>query len=249
MSIVVVPAVPPRPGLALPALADSTPLSAEQAADLYRATLRDVCVAAERSGGDLLVNYLPDDLLAAEHRREESAQAAVRAALAPALDDPDDARFEEQVGSSLAARVGNTVTHLLEREDATSVQVLDPTAATVGRSGIDGAAMKLRRHEVVLGPAPGGRVYVACFTEPVDFAGATAAPAVQTLTDRAGDAGLSVDFVEYGPVVHDGDDLASLTALLRSRETAGRRVPEHTAAFLDEAGIVVGEDGLATDSL
>jgi hypothetical protein len=61
-------------------------------------------------------------------------------------------RFERKVGSSRSARVGNTVTHLLEEENAQSVGVLEPTVPLVNRTEIDGAAMSLRRHELVHGP-------------------------------------------------------------------------------------------------
>jgi hypothetical protein len=141
MPYVVVPAAPPREGLVLPDLPETSPLSPAEAADLYTAMLQDVCAAVERSGGDLLVNYRPDDLLPDEHRRDESAEAAVRGVVRAALDDSDEARFETQAGSTHSARVGNTVTHLLEREDEPLVQGADPAAPTMGRPGVDCTAM------------------------------------------------------------------------------------------------------------
>lgn len=263
MSVVVVPADPPREGLVLPHLTETSPLSAAEAADLYAATLKDVATAGATSGGDLLVNYRPDDLLPADHRAEESAdvragesadvragesaEAEVRAAVRTALGDLDDVRFEPQVGSSYEARIGNTVTHLLEAEAAGAVLVVDPTAALAGRTVIDSAGMKVRRSEVVLGPAPGGRVHLAGFAEPVDFEGAYATPALETLTARAGEAGLAVDFVEHSPVVETGADLATLVATVRARAAAGRIVPEHTLAAVEDLGLrVVEEDGQPT---
>ena len=52
-------ATPPRPGLVLPKLAETTPLSEQAVADFYEAMLRDTLLAVDRSGGELLVNYLP----------------------------------------------------------------------------------------------------------------------------------------------------------------------------------------------
>ncbi len=89
---------------------------------------------------------------------------------------PGNARFEVQVGSTFAGRVGNTVTHLLDREDVATVAAVEPTAALLNRQLIDSAAMKLRSSGVVLGPAAGGRVYYAGFGEPIDFEDSYATP-------------------------------------------------------------------------
>jgi len=249
MTTVAVLVDPPRPGLVLDSLPDSTPLTTGEAAELYGAMCRDVCRAVEASGGELLVNYRADEDLPAEFVGSESAEAEVRAMLRPVLESPDEARFEVQVGSTVAARVGNTVTHLLEEEEVTTAAAVEPTAAMLSRQIVDNAAMKLRRHEVVLGPAPGGRVYYAGFGEPVDFADAYAPPAVETLTERALDADCSVDFLEMQPVVESGDDLVTALTQLHARERAGRLRPEHVTAYLDEIGLTVANspDGLTLE--
>ncbi len=245
MSVVVVPADPPREGLVLPELPETSPLSPRQAADLYAAALKDVAVAVEDSGGDLLVNYRPDDLLPDRHRAEESAEAAVRATVATALGDLEEVRFEEQVGSTYSARVGNTVTHLLEQEVPGAVLVVDPTAVLAGRTVVDAAAMKSRRSEVVLGPAPGGRVHLAGFTEPIDFEDAFLSAPLSTVAERAASAGLGVDFVEFSPVVETGADLVTLVSALRARMAAGRAVPDHTAEFVEDLDLAVVDGTVA----
>jgi glycosyltransferase A (GT-A) superfamily protein (DUF2064 family) len=243
MTTVTVLADPPRPGLVLPDLPASAPVSEAEAADLYAAMLKDVLVAADAAGGDLLVNYRSDDAL--DVAGETSAEAAVRALAADALGDLEDVRFEVQVGSTFAARVGNTVTHLLDEEGVTSVGVARPTAPLLVRTDVDSASMKLRSAPVVLGPAPGGRVHYAAFTDPVDFAGAFDPPALSTLTARARDAGHDVDFVEMHPVVETGDDLATVLAVLDARGRAGRARPEHLAAAVDDLGLGLAvEDGM-----
>lgn len=265
MPVVVLPALPPWSGVAGAELAAETPLSPSEAADLYAAALADAAVAVERSGADLLVNYraaadLPDGGVGSDGDPEgegpadrpagepadDDAEAAVRATVAAAVEEPGAVRYEVQVGSSRSARVGNTVTHLLEEEGATSVGVLRPTTPMVRRATLDSAAMKSRSAPVVLGPTTDGRVYYAGFTEPIDFADAFAAPAVETLTDRAGAADLDVDFLDHQPIVETGRDLASLLPVLRSRVAAERVVPEHTATVLYDLGIdvVAGEGGL-----
>jgi len=237
MTVVCVLVDPPRPGLVLPRLAETSPLSEAEAADLYAAMAGDVCEAIAASGGDLLVNYRPDDALPERHRQgDESAERAV-ADLVAGLDGVEDPRLEVQVGETFAGRAGNTVTHLLEREEVTTAAVVEPAAAFLSRATVDNAAMTLRRRAVVLGPAPDGRVYYAGFREPVDFADAYAPPALATLVDRALDAGHEADFLPILPVVETGDDLARALVQLRARERAGRAVPERFAAAVDALSV------------
>jgi glycosyltransferase A (GT-A) superfamily protein (DUF2064 family) len=243
MTVIAVFADPPRPGLVLPELAESSPLSEGEAADLYAATVKDTVLAVERSGGDLLVNYRDEESLPEEYAgsSEQRAEAEVRALVADALADPDEARFEVQVGSTFAARAGNTVSHLLEQEDAQSAAVAPGTAPMLTRKEIDSAAMKLRRNEVVLGPSERGRLHFAGFTETVDFEDAYATPAVETLTNRGVDAGHEVGFLPTATTVETGTDLLSLVPQLNARAAAGRIVPEHTARLVREWGLRVEE--------
>ncbi|WP_435358255.1 DUF2064 domain-containing protein [Haloarchaeobius sp. DFWS5] len=244
MTLMVLLADPPREGLCLPRLAEETPLSAAEAADCYRAMLADAMRAAETCGGELLVNYRSDDLLPDEFVTDEAAEDAVRAVAEDALDDPDEARFEVQVGSTPDARLGNTVSHLLDTEEHASVLVMDGTAPLVGRKDLDNASMKLRRYDTVFGPSTDGRVWCSAFKEPVDFDGALAAPTVETLTDRSLDAGLDVDYLPTYQTVETGRDLCSVVSLLRARQRAGRIVPPHTTEFVDDLGLtVVSDDG------
>ncbi|AUV82203.1 hypothetical protein C2R22_11545 [Salinigranum rubrum] len=239
MTVVCVLCDPPRPGLVLSDLVENGPLTGEEAADLYAAMLKDTFVAVERSGGDLLVNYRPEEHLPEEHRRDEGdAEAAVRALAADALSDLDDVRFEVQVGSSYAARAGNTATHLLREEDADSVAVVRGTAPFLTRATVDSAAMKLRSTPVVLGPAPEGRVFYAAFTEPIDFADAFAAPEVSTLAARGDEADLGVDFLPMQPVLRTPADFDTVLPLLAARRDAGRIVPRETAPLIAELGLL-----------
>ncbi|EJN58995.1 hypothetical protein [Halogranum rubrum] len=247
MTVIAVFADPPRPGLVGSELAATSPLTEEEAAEFYAATLKDAFLAAERSGGDLLVNYRPDDLIPEAYHGEESAEAEVRALVVDALGDTSDVRFEVQVGSTFDARAGNTVTHLLREEDVQSAAVVRGNAPFLTRMAIDSAAMKLRTNDVVLGPSTAGRVYYAAFREPIDFDGAFAAPEVETLVDRADDADRSVDYVPMQPVVETGEDLLTFLPLLESRIAAERIVPKHTATFVRDIGLrVVADDGEAT---
>jgi len=244
MTVVALLATPPRDGLVATAIAESSPLSVAEAAALYEAQYRDAALAVDRSGGELLVNYPVDGDLPEAFRTDVSPEAELRALVADTLGGTDGVRFERQVGSSFAARAGNTVTHLLREEGADSVAVVTPTAPLLSRTTVDAAAMKLRTTDVVLGPGTNGRTYYAGFTEPIDFDGAFAPPSLPTLAERGRDAGRSVEFIETAPVLEAGEDLFDVVPALRARFAAERVVPEYTAAFVHEHGLdVVVEDG------
>lgn len=247
MTVVCVLADPPRPGLALPALAEETPLSAADAADLYAASLKDAFRAVERSGGDLLVNYRPDDLLPDEHATDTASEAALRALAGDALEDVTDVRFEPQVGSTFSARAGNTATHLLREEGIDSVAVARGTAPLLRRTTIDSAAIKLRSNGTVLGPSTRGRTYYAGFAAPVDYEDAFGGSELETLVDRAGDAGHGVEFLPMQPGVETAADLRDLLPALWARIGAERVVPEHTATFVHERGLRVRDGAVVVE--
>lgn len=250
MTVVAVLADPPREGHVLRTLVETSPLSPADAARLYEALFRDTVAAVDRSAGDLLVNYAPEGDLPEDVRGETPPEAQLRAIAFDEIDDResrDAVRFEPQVGSTLAARAGNTATHLLREEGASSVAIVRPTAPFLVRTVLDSASMKLRRSSVVLGPAPGGRVYYAGFGEPIDFTDAWAPPALSTLADRATDADCDVDFVEMQPTIETGQDLAAALVQLRARVAAERIVPVNTATVLSELDVDVAvEDGEPT---
>jgi hypothetical protein len=240
---IVVPATPPRPGLALADLAADAPVSEAEAARLYEACLRDALSAADAAGGDLIVTYPSADRVGADDDGT-GPEAAVRAAATPALADPSDVRFEVQVGSTPSARLGNVVTHLLREAEASSVGYLRPTAYHTPRTVLDGAAMKSRSSGVVLGPAPDGRVHYAAFADAsLDFADALAAPALDTLAARAAEADVTADFVESRPVLERAADLPTLLATVSARRHAERAVPEHVAATVETLGLGLDTDG------
>ena len=245
MTVIAVLASPPREGLVLPALSETSPLSTAAATDLYEALLADTFQAIDRSGAELLVNYPTSDQLPAAHRTDTEPVAELRAIAADALDAPSEARFEPQVGSTFSARAGNTVTHLLREEEAASAAVIRGTAPLLSRTVIDEAAMKLRTNDVVIGPAAEGRTYYAGFTEPIDFADVFGTIELQRLADRAADSDLSTAFLGSLPVVETGADLRTLVPQVRASVSAERIVPERTATFIHDHGLAVvdGDDG------
>lgn len=231
MTTVVVLAEPPREGTVLQELTP-TPLSEAEAVTLYRAMLADVCGAIQHGEADLLVNYPTE-----AQGYEEDAEAQLQECLSAELPDSDTIRYEPQVGQTYAGRVGNALTHLLESEDKRMVAVAEPTAVLLGREQIGSAAMKLRSHEVVLGPSDRGQLYFAGFTERIDFTDVYTHPAVETVTQRALAADLSVDYLPPSPRVERPADLATVAAIVSARAAAGRNVPERTRQALEEIGV------------
>ena len=228
MTTVVVLADVPEENV-LPAL-HPDPLSSSQAVSLYRAMLADVCETVQHGEADLLVNYPTPERVA----HDVDPEAALRDVLDDELPESESVRYEVQVGETYAGRVGNALTHLLDVEDERTVGVVDPATPLLGREHIGTVAMKLRTSDVVLGPSTDGRLYFAGFCEPVDFDDAFATPAVETMTGRALDAGLSVDYLPQLPLVESPADLATVVTLVRARRAAGRIVPRRTAALFEE---------------
>lgn len=238
---------PPRPGLVLGDIAATAPVSDDDAADLYAAMLKDTFRSVASSGGDLLVNYRADDDIPAAYQTDSTVKEELEGLVRQALDEPEPTRYEVQVGSTFDARVGNTVTHLLREEGVDSVAVLEGQSPTVVRTDLDNAAMKLRRSEFVLGPAPGGHVYYAGLTEPIDFSGAFEPPEARTLVDRAAATGSHVDFLPMHPRVETAQDLVTLVSIVGARRAAGRTVPAFTADVLDRLQLsVVASNGERT---
>lgn len=231
-------AEPPRSG-SLPELADV--LDPDGRRRLATAFLRDAVRAGELAAGELVVVVRDGSDVGHD---EAAAQSAVRSALEPIEPvDPEGVRIERAVGSTESARLGNTVTHLLEQEDASSAVVVWPGAPMLGRADLDEAAMKLRQHDVVLSPAGTVGIAVAGFTEPIDFTECLDAEPLLTLTDRALDAGQTVDFIGDQVRVTDPDSLAALRARVRTRMRAERLVPPHTTAALDALGVRITGEG------
>ncbi|MFC3958248.1 hypothetical protein [Halovivax cerinus] len=242
--IVVVPVDPPWAECASSRLSIADQLDDSAVEALYEASVTDVLNTAHASGGQLLVNYRDGETLP-ETDRPDDPEAACRDLVEGALGS-EEVRFERQVGSTHAARMGNTVTHLLEREDAASVCVVDPLAPLVRRSDVDGVPMKARRDAIVLGSDGAGDVYLAAFTDPIDFEDGFEFPALSTLADRAAATGLPIGFTPMVPRLTTVTGLAATIAGIDARRAAGDPIPESTATAIDrlelDAHVLRSED-------
>ncbi|WP_247728660.1 hypothetical protein [Halovivax limisalsi] len=229
--IVVVFVDPPETGRRyVEALLDADVVDPPEARTLYESAVTDVLRAARDSSAAVLVNYRePDGVSDPEDR--------VRSLVSTVIDDPDDVRFERQVGSSRSARVGNTVTHLLEREDEVSVALLEPTVPLVRRTEIDGVMMSVRRNEVVLGSNAAGDVYLSAYSQPIDFTDAYEPPTLATVTERASVEGLAVGFAPTIPTIETEAGLAATVATIEARAAAGKPIPVSTSEAIEDLGL------------
>ncbi|WP_254862850.1 hypothetical protein [Halovivax gelatinilyticus] len=214
----------------LTTLVDESALEPAEANELYAAAVTDVICSAESSGGSVLVNYRGR----ASDVDGRDGAAAARSFVSDGLDDPDAVRFEPQVGSNRSARIGNTVTHILTREDASSVGILSPTAPLVRRPEIDGVAMSARRNEVILGSNGVGGLYLSAFSEPIDFTDAYRPPAVASVARRASEAGLGVGFAPAVATIDTEVGLAATIATIQARRSASKPIPTETARVVSD---------------
>jgi hypothetical protein len=231
MTTIVVLADPPVPECVPDLLPDD--FGAEQNVALYRGMIADVCATIQHGEGEVLINYrdpetVPDGV---------DPEASVRELLDEELTDPGAVRYEVQVGSGDAAKIGNALTHLLDAEERPTAAFARPTALFLRREHIGTTAMQLRTSDVVIGPSTDGRVSFAAFGEPIDFTDVFAPPTVETLTERARAADLDVSFLPTTPLWERPDDRRTALSLLRARMRAGALVPERTAELVADWGL------------
>lgn len=200
----------------------------------YAASVADVLAEATRSSGEVLVYYraeaATDDGETTVRDRLESEGLAV-----------DRLRFEPQVGSTRGERMLNAVSHLLEREGNDAVGWLEPTAPLIERGILDGAAMALRRHDVIVAPSNGGSVAFVGFsrsvgTEAIDAESLPDDPGTVSIAAVAADAGLSVGFRPFIPRIDHPDGRVSTRAIATAKQLTGHRAPTRTSAVLAEDG-------------
>jgi len=242
---------PPREGLVCADLVERTALSPADGVALYEGMLADFFATMAETNVDLLVNYPTPDLLPDEFA-EGDAQAEIEAVAARVLDDEAmaDVRYEVQVGSSRAARIGNAITHLLRDENQTSAALIDHRVPLLERSVVDETAIKLRRSETVVGPAADGAVYIAGFKEPIDFTDLFDDQPIESIVERTVADGNGADFVRRREIPTNPRDLRTVVSLVRARRTAERWVPPHTTRVIEDldlrvtdGALTVGDDG------
>lgn len=248
MTVHVVLADPPGVDPRLPGLIESTPLDATDTATLAEAMLQDVCRTIETSGGELVVGVRRGDR--ADAPAGESVDGPIASVIEPALEDPGSAVVEPLAGKAPDELAATALERHFEDEAATSVAIVSARAPTIARTDLDGAAMKLRRSDAVVAPAPGDRFAYLGLSEPLGLAEQPLPPELTAVVDECVDAGHETDFLRMHPVVAHGADLVSLVAVVESRRTAGRWLPPFTTQAIDDLGLrlrgIAGDRSIAT---
>ena len=241
MTVAVALVDPPREGVVCSDIVEETPLSPAAGVALYEAMLADFFATTAKTTADVLVNYPAPEMLPGD---DGDPAEEIRAVAERVLeeDDLEHVRFEVQVGSTPSARIGNALTHLLRDEEEHSAAFVDHRAPLLDRSVVDQAAIALRRNDTVVGPATDGGLYLAGFTEPIDFADVLRGSPLENVVSRATAEDHDVDFVRRREVVRTPRDLKTLVSLLRARRMAGRPMAAYTTAQIEEIGLRV-EDG------
>lgn len=241
MTVAVALVDPPREGQVLQTVVEQTPLTQTDGVTLYEAMLADFFEVITETNADVLVNYPTADQFSAT---DVDPEREIRDVAARVLDEATlrEVRFEVQVGSSPSAHIGNAITHLLRDEGESSALFVDHRVPLLDRSIVDQAAITLRRNDTVVGPATDGNVYLAGFTELVDFTDVLEEAPLETIVERSNDVGSPVDFVRRRDAVTDARTLGTVVSLLRARRNAETRVPQHTMGAIDELGLRI-EDG------
>jgi len=136
--------------------------------------------SVDRSGGELLVNPVNDDL-PAEYRTD----AAPRPSFEPSSPTPSAAPRRSGSSGRSDRRSARAGKHRYRPARRTPRSRSSPRRRRCSRTVIDSAAMKLRTNEVVLGPSTRGRTYYAGFTAPIDLRRRLRPPNLPTLAARA----------------------------------------------------------------
>lgn len=248
MTTVIVLADPPVEGVACNELVEQTDLTPSDGLALYEALVADTMATLERSTVDILVNYPQADAIPGD-AEDIDPKARLRELTANAMtpDRFEEIRFEPQVGGNFSAKAGNAITHLIRDEDAQSATVLDPCVPRLARSIVDEGALKLRRADVVLGPAARGDVYFAGFSDLIDFTDVFETQPIEAVTREAIANDLAVDFLRTREVLSTPADLRGVLTRLNANTLAGKPLPEQFWKTIQEREIEL-RDGKITSA-
>lgn len=180
---------------------------------VYRALLMDLLAAAAGSGGDVQVAAPTDPA-------HITLEDLVADALGP----------ETEVPITRHDNPAPTIDEIVGEQEGGSA-VIFPRSPLLRRTHLDAAAMRLRRHDVVLGPsAHHGLLYAAFASEAVVPDGHLRGLVDATDTFVAADR--SVDFIDPWPALTSTAGVEGACALLTAYERSGRDVAQFTRAAL-----------------
>lgn len=218
------------------ALARSTALSVTEASDLLLHVAKDAIRAVDRSGGDLVMLVPPEasseEVFGWEDPRAEArrlAEEVITAETAPTVFEPPESEARRSIAAVLSS--------LFRSTSAASAAILRPITPLVQRRHLDAAAMRLRTHDVVIGPSTGSRWYFAGVSDELTLPVAGADEHLTTLALAANETDRSLDLLPILPGVLTDRGLAGVVSILEASLLAEKDVAPATHGWIDEVGL------------
>lgn len=222
-------------------LVERNVLSRGETGDLFEAMVRDVIGTVDRSGGEVVVAARTDDVDLGGTDPHGETDESLRHRFGEAVEG--ELEVEVSGESDRASWIEAVLRSLLDRPGVETAAVVPASVPMLERTHVDGAAMRLRRSSMVLGPDHrGGTFYVG--TDGSAAFGGGLDPSVEvSLVREARRRGSEVDFLPVVPTVRGGRDLRWLVGHVEALRAAGRRVPARTAAWIDGVGATMTDEG------
>ncbi len=210
--------VVPSPERWVDAVTATGDLTAGAARSIFWAVVADSISAAHNGGGPMVV-YDADATL----DTNETVPAWLE------TDYP--------VLSGTAISTGDVPSELARRYDDASVALVAGMCPLLGRRHVDAGAMRLRRHEVVIGVDQTADWYYLGVS--ADLAGSVdPSDRPRDLAAWGDEAGASVDFMPMLPVVRDAASLSVVEELLAAHAIARTATAPTTRATLEQLGVI-----------
>lgn len=201
------------------ALREHQALDDDPARRVYRGVIMDLVSAAAGSGGEPV-------LLVPAAGASIDADQLIEDAVGPTPDIPVHPYDPGELFFDAVGQVGEPTA------------VISPANPLVQRTHIDAAAMKMRRHDVVLGPTAAGGVWYHGIHEPREGEWIDPAPGVTGIVEDHLAAERSVDFIPPWPDATTVPGWHGIESLLVAHHAVGREIAPFTHEALRAAGVL-----------
>lgn len=232
MTAIAVPCPPPGADRIHDRLATETDLDDQAIASLIAAVCQDACRAAVESGGEAVA--VPLDPVTAIPGWGDVAGTVET--IADSVDDGGALPVGPTVDSGGAWAV-RALSIASDRSEAASIAILAPLSPMIQRRHVDAAAMRLRSHDVVLGPTSGSGWYFLGLDRAIDQGLPDAIRHVHAVARRAVDDGRSLGTIPFLPGYRSGEELEGVIALLEIASWTDDGAAPYTRHWLDDDGL------------
>lgn len=218
-------------------LSAETSLSETEARELLLSVTKDVVRAVDESGGDLVVIGTSATTPATKEVGWDDPERGTRVLLEQALPDGAEPPVVWRDGSGSPAGLEAILAAAGETAPAASTAVVRTISPLLQRRHIDAAAMRLRTHDVVLGPSTGCRWYLAGISKGFSFDPAGAEAQLTALAVGAAEANGELALLPCLPGIMTASELASVVSILEVSRLTEHAIAPHTRAWLDQTSV------------